>query len=615
MVAVQDDDGTSRLIRMDLETGESEPLTGLDPDVHWTMPAWSPDGRWVAVSRWRPGGLWDVGLVDPEEGGWIGVTEDRALDMAPSWAPDGTLLWASDRTGINNVMAVEIGRRGPTGPVRQLTHVVTGVSYPATDGEWLYVSRYHADGWRIERTPYAPGSWFSPLDTDPRFALSERAPGDPATPMGGIDMASHLAALGGEARPAADPEPDGDAEGSGEVQAYRALPSLLPRYWAPLYRPADTGGGTTLMSAGIGAFTGGIDLVARHSWNASFLYRWDHGQTDWAVDYTWSGLGSPLLSGVLRQQWDAGGPFGLPVESDTLAVSVEERERAADLYVTFPFRGMRRSARVSAVGSYVRNERRVRDLASGGLVQEDVLRRPDQDLAQLSVSASVSTTRTHGFSVSPEDGIRATARIRSRVDVTVPDSLGGVDGADGGLNDLIARVSGYWAFDGPGYASHVLAARVSGGIAGGPGANAFHFDLGGAAGQAIEGVGTLGAGALFFPLRGYDAGIRSGTRVVSATAEYRFPLGIAHRGFGSFPLHIDRFMGDLFLDVGNAWGPERDAPGYQNPRGAWLASAGAELRVRFTPFWLSGLDLRAGVAVPLVESDGVGFYIRVGPSF
>jgi outer membrane protein assembly factor BamA len=74
-------------------------------------------------------------------------------------------------------------------------------------------------------------------------------------------------------------------------------------------------------------------------------------------------------------------------------------------------------------------------------------------------------------------------------------------------------------------------------------------------------------------------------------------------------------MGDVFVDAGNAWGPELGVPGFQNPRGSWLASAGAEVRLRFTPFWSSGLDLRAGLAFPLVEGDGPGFYLRLGPSF
>jgi hypothetical protein len=97
--------------------------------------------------------------------------------------------------------------------------------------------------------------------------------------------------------------------------------------------------------------------------------------------------------------------------------------------------------------------------------------------------------------------------------------------------------------------------------------------------------------------------------------EYRFPLRLVNKGAGLFPLHLDWISGSLFLDGGNAWGPELGIRGFENPRRDGLYSAGAEVLIRTLPLWFSELDLRIGVAFPLVGEEGSRGYVRVGPSF
>ncbi len=588
-VAVQEAEGTNRLVLVDLGSGDIRPLTPLDPEVHWTTPAWSPDGRWIAVSRWAAGGLWDVGVVDPLDGSWRAITSDRAVDMAPTWTPDGrTILWASDRTGIPNIFAVTRDAESWQ-PPRQVTNMLTGAATPVTDGAWIYFSAYRSDGWQVTRIPFDPEGWFDPQPTDPRFLVPNRTP----PPLPSVDASS------------------GEPAGS---RNYRALRSALPRYWLPLYASGEESRGTRILGWGVGAFTAGTDLVGRHSWAASAVWRPDGGQTDWSLSYSFTGLGTPILGASVMQAWDAAGPFSLNTDGGVIPVSLEERERSAGVSVSFPRVRYRTFASATASASLVRSETRIRVLG-GDLLPSGLLRRPVETLGQAAISGVFANHRSHPFSVSREDGVRLEFRARARQDFTVADSLGGVVGWDGSFDDIYGRASGYWAFSGPGFASHVLAARVAAGYAQGPGADQFHFDLGGAAGQGIQGLNGLGASGLLFPLRGYASGVRSGRGAVSASAEYRFPLANLHRGFGTLPLHLDRLMGDVFVDAGNAWGPELGVPGFQNPRGSWLASAGAEVRLRFTPFWSSGLDLRAGLAFPLVEGDGPGFYLRLGPSF
>jgi Tol biopolymer transport system component len=590
-VVVQEGRGTNRLVSVDLRSGEISVLRDFDPDVHWAGPSWSPDGTRLAVSRWRTGAWFDVVLLASDGALQAEVTRDRAVDVSPAWSPDGRfVVWASDRSGISNLYARSVGPDGSLGPLRQLTDVAGGLDAPQVDpeGRWIYASLYRADGWSIARLPFDPDSWGEPGPEDPRFAAGER---------GDVDML------------------EGPARESGSVQPYSPWRSLLPRYWGPVYGPGETSSeGYEQLGWGVGAFSAGQDLVGRHAWSASVLWRPAGNRFDGSLAYEYAGLGTPILGISGQQDWDGAGPFGFVMGNDTIPVILQERERSTNLYATLPRVRARSYVAASLGAGLVRTSIFLEDLA-GEAIPESELTRPHRTSGQVFLTGSFSTTRSHPFSVSREDGVAGFVRVRARRDLDVADSLSAEPGWDDGFDEITGRVAGYWGVGGPGFASHVLAARVSFGYASGPGADAFHFDLGGASGQSLPGPISIGSGSILFPLRGYTSGYRSGRAALSGSLEYRFPLGILHKGLGAFPLHLDRLMGDLFVDVGNAWGPELEVPGYYNPRQETLVSTGAELRLRFTPFWAGALDLRAGVAVPLVEAEGASFYLRLGPSF
>jgi hypothetical protein len=87
------------------------------------------------------------------------------------------------------------------------------------------------------------------------------------------------------------------------------------------------------------------------------------------------------------------------------------------------------------------------------------------------------------------------------------------------------------------------------------------------------------------------------------------------------PLHLDWLTGTVFLDAGNAWGPELELRGYYSPKRDALVSAGFEVLVRALPFWFQEMDFRAGLAFPLSEKDPSGQqddvrgHLRLGMSF
>ena len=590
VVAVQEGDGTNRLVLVELATGEITPLTEADPAEHWAFPRWSPDGSRIAVSQWRAGGRFDVVILDAAGGLAARVTDDRAVDTSPAWSPDGrTLLWSSDRTGIPNLFAAAIDGDGRPGAVRQVTNMLTGAAHPAIDpaAEWIYYSAYHHDGWDVERVPYAPGKWFQPFADDPRFLLgADRSPD------------RFQAVIEAESRP------------------YRAFRSLLPTYWQPLYSPPRRIRERDVIGRGYGFSTSGRDLVDRHAFWAWGRLIPERGRGEGRFGYVASGLGNPVVTFSLGQLYDpAGLTLGERENGDLDTLYVVDRERRARVSVDVQrarFRN-RVGLTLEASHNWVSSELLDAALEPSTVFQ---LTRPTRRVGEVSATLGFNTARSHVMSMTLADGVSGAVRGRISRVLDLPEELAG-DRADRGFEEITGRLSLYRALGNRGFAQQVFAMRASGGVARGPGADGFHFEVGDAAGtrERITGFGLFGGSPLLFPVRGYSSASRRGRIAWSASAEYRLPLSIIRRGLGAWPLYFDRIGASLFADAGNAWGPEGEAEPTASPKRASLASLGFEVTVNALPFWTFPTDVRGGVAFPLRAEDdppGAGFRLRAG---
>jgi len=114
---------------------------------------------------------------------------------------------------------------------------------------------------------------------------------------------------------------------------------------------------------------------------------------------------------------------------------------------------------------------------------------------------------------------------------------------------------------------------------------------------------TLGGENIF---RGYPLNYLSGENILFSSLEYRFLL--LKRIGGSSSFYLDRLGGVLFVDVGSAWGKEKQME--------LKRSLGFEARLRILPFSRYSLIFRLGVAWPLDYEDKRGkVFFTIGNVF
>jgi hypothetical protein len=312
-----------------------------------------------------------------------------------------------------------------------------------------------------------------------------------------------------------------------------------------------------------------------------------------------------VLSVTANQTWGSGrqGLSNTP-EQDTLFIL--ERERLVEGAVTLLAPTYRRNLALTLSAGMIWEQL---NLLEVDLVPSSRYRptRPSRRYADFGASVNFNSSRTHSFQMGIARGVSAFVRGRIQNELNVPDSLPGTDRS---VREVFGRVRGALPLGGRGFATHVIAVQASGGLASGPGAGAFHYRVGGASGQAegVTGLELFGGNAQFFPVRGYNTSSRTGRYAWTASAEYRFPLWLLNQGFRAWPFHVDRGIGSVFFDAGNAWGPD-DSPGQP------IASVGAELTSQFLLLYDIQLRLRLGYAFRLVEGAGEEFYVRVGLPF
>jgi len=515
-------------------------------------PRWSPDGRTVAISRWTRGGYRDIQLVDVATGAIRKVTEDRAFDSGPAWAPDGqTLYWSSDRTGIPNIHAVDL----VTGEMRQITHVVGGAFSPdvSPDAERLVYVGYSTYGFDLHVLDLRPD----------------------------------------RSRPAAE-FPD--------VRPPSSEPEQIAAVGARRYRPAETLWplayqveiGEDAFGSEVAFSTNGSDAAGFHA----YQLRVGFGVERWNVNangsWTFRRLPTPITLSL----------FHTEAPRNDLVIGGVRRTYASRVIggsarIGYTFLGQFHANSLSASYS-------VSHVAPAQTVRLDF--DPNDPLpslpelgfrSRLRLRWTFSDVARTRYDITPSYGRRLSAEVSG----THP-RLGNER-----YQALALTWSGTQYLENPWVELHVLAVRYAGGISFGDAPARSVFSVGGFPDttllEQLRDATTLGGAAL----RGYPPFAQVGTQYHLAQAEYRFPIVRPQVGPYTHPVYLNRIYGNVFTDAGTAFGDQGLAVDEV------LVGVGAEVLVDFTLGYFLAYTLRVGYARGLMAGGEHQVYGHLGVPF
>jgi hypothetical protein len=511
------------------------PVTLVEENgTNFSAPRWSPDGRFIAAERRRPGGPSEIVVVDVAARTVRAlVAANHARNVSPAWMPDGrAVLFASDRDGAPfAIYSVPVSG----GSLRRLEGAGVGVQRPVVspDGADLVFVGYTAAGYDLFSLPLATATW---RETGVASVPSaEAVSGPPLSP---------------EARmtPTSTPAPP---------SSYHPWRTLLPQFWMPVIESSED-------ELSAGAITGGTDALGRHAYAASVTWAGTRARPDWSFSYAYDRWWPTLFASIS----DDTDPW--------LDGDVRARELTAG--ALFTLRRVRYHSATLAAFSASTDEFDCAECPRP--VAATVTRRA------LHVGWSFNNARTFGYSISRESGaaFRATAE-------SAPEALG----SDATTGAVAADARAY-VRAGPRHA--VLAFRAAGASswgdhrrrrvfsASGAGPQADDFDIGtnaigllrGFDSAAVAGDRAIVANADFrFPIRRIQRGFGTapvffrtlhGAAFADAANAWtqRFHRADVRRSFGA-ELSLDTVIGyqlPLTFTAGIAW---RDDPA--NGRRGW----------------------------------------------
>lgn len=583
---IEGEQGTDQIKRVDLETKEITTLTPYVPQgTQFANPRLSPDGRFLALSIWKPGEGWRVHRCETDGSGCARLTRGQGLDIEsrPAWSPDGKfIVYASDESGISNLYRAPASGGSPD----RVTNVLGGVFQPSLVPDGTVLAQFYtAQGYRIGRFTPAPTSAPRGRDRGKRGGLAAAATGT------GIGAASRAvspgtAAAAGGSEPARElswPSAADQIEASFLPRKYVSFGQslFLPRFFVPSVGVLDNAVFASLA-------TGGGDPLRWQNWMAGATYRTDARYLGYFASYWYNRFLPVFGASASGFAVDFGDITFVTYDNtgniaSTQTVHFFEKRHAVSAYMLVPIQ------RHSVGVSYFFEDHQPKT----NLTAEQQAALNLGHFAGFRAEYRYGDAKRFPASISSEDGrqIRLTGSITNK-------HLG-----SGDRNEQVI-FSGDWR-EFVHLARHqVLALRAAGGMTWGDRLVQGTFGLGGALGE-----GSFGGGGSYnyFPLRGLPVSALSRTRAMLFSSEYRFPLLNALRGLGTVPLFLKDIDGALFVDYGNAWNAhEYGSDGIRDFFDNFLMGVGAELRGNFIVGHGLPMHGRLGYGIIVMSRDRLG---------
>jgi hypothetical protein len=537
---------------------ELEDERALVPSAEYEQaytPRFSPDGTQLAYSAWTRGGYRDIRVVDVHSGSFYELRHDRAIDQQPVWSPDGkTLYFVSDRTGIANVFAYELGSQ----KLSQVTNVLTGAYMPAisNDGRRMVYVGYGSYGFDLYDLALEPSQFLpapEPLDNrSPAFEPS----------------ISH----------------------SWPVEHYNPLPTLRPYAWTIAYGPGTYGKTFTIG-------TQGSDAIGRHAFDVKLaIPTSEDSEIGASANYAYNRLPFSFRAGffhsaVPRNDYRYGNDRPITTEHTT-GVST-----GVSWGVPGEFDGQ------SVSLSYtIANFSRDLPLGTRADPHSLVPITPDRGyLGSLHLGYSYSNAQGTAYGISGEKGFSIGLGLDEAAEAL---------GSQSTLTAIGGVATAYQLM--PWARHHVLALALSGGTSTGSYVRRGLYATGGFVDESLYDSYNSVFRQSAFVLRGYAPAQFIGTSYNLLNAEYRLPLLYADRGLSTLPIFLRTLSGVLFFDYGGAYSkidPEK-------PFDQFHASVGAELWIDAITAYFLQTNLRLGIAKGLDdEAQGYQTYAVIVAGF
>ena len=591
IVFVQTPYGANQLVLAELEsdgvTIKPRIIVPAQPDVQLSNPRFSPQGNHIAVSRFKAGRR-DIIIYNVSGQIVHRVTNDRALDIDPTWSSDGQwLIFSSDRSGIYNLYAYHVDR----GEFRQLTNLSTGAFQAclSPDQKRVVFRGYSVDGFDIYTMPLnledAPISLIQ-AQTDTKFDNSVRQ--GPAARQDVIKQPPPPA-------PFKDTPLPENLPANWKLTPYSAASTLLPFQdnWNLLPSIFFTENN----------IVGQLSHFATDALQTQSYALW----TTYELESNFVGGGATYINNQLFPTFS----FSAQRSARSYSIFDPEKGYIGNFYERLHIGRFGTTVPIKqrhALGfSFTFEER-----AGLGNNDPQVLSFSEQlpslgNYARVQMGYSYQNIRFFPHSISPERGWSTALAL---------DALSKGLGSDYEQMMFHAEARGYWSipYRPRWLKNHVIAMRAALGVSAGPDL-ADTFRLGGVGGQSAISTTTQN----FFPLRGIRTASKNGPGLLTGTLEYRAPILRIERGLGTIPLVFRVIHLAAFADFGKVF-DRIDAQLFtqESLRSASL-SVGGEIRADILVFWALGLRLRAGYAKLLhtdnIRLDNSGFFFQIGSTF
>ncbi|HEY9720643.1 MAG TPA: hypothetical protein V6D47_01435 [Oscillatoriaceae cyanobacterium] len=551
-IAVKNGRGDNNLWLFDDSGHVIKRLTDLHDNTQFSTPRWSPDGKHVVLSSWH-GGCRDLYMIDTDTWRVYPLWKDYSVDMAPCWSPDGKyVVFASDRDHRNwNIFAYDWQAK----KLYEVTNVLTGAFEPTVspDGKNVAMVVSVGKGTDIYTAPWNPASWR-------------------AWPTPGFDDSIHAYHWVQKVKY--------------PVHAYNPIPSMMPKFWSPLYISANNV---------LGAFTIGYDTLLTNTLFAmggytltqptntppgtsinpidlamtQLLYQNSFYDTNWGISGGTfpSSYPIPLANGSTLNLYQhyTNGSFTLSWNNLPSPLTNSSYQDGSTLTLGY-------------------NVLDIADMtpADYNKQAEDAKLMPAPGRSNsISLTYKYNTNGKYGFSVSPEYGDMGTFGA----EVAHPWL---------GSETTYTKFFGDWrTWHKTPWPQQIFATRLMGGVNFGKPQGDFY--LGGTRSPYAGGTPDIrmaaDPGDLLEPLRGYPLASTSGNTIGLFSAEYRFPIYNIQRGIGSLPFFGQDIYGAFFTDDGfaftNSWvsllGQTPDPKSEMYPGlPDFRSSVGFELRLNFS---------------------------------